>query len=464
MRLLGVLLLTLLACSGAEQVAECDLSAPNPTPCKNPMVLVPGLGASVLDVLYEDSYEALHKICEPGERNQWSSGIDRIWPSMADSFPDQVPGLREVKECRIRDLALSYDPETGLFSNAPGVQIKPRGWGCVNGISNLFRVKLGGRVLVHPTMSSVYERLIEYMTENLDYVVGQNLFGVPYDFRLVADQSYLDSYFADLKALIEQAYEKTASCESGPKRVFVASHSLGGPVLLYFLNTHVDAAWKQKYVRAFLAISSPWTGSPKAYRTLLSGDAEGMPGDNLQFLAAEGLMGGLLWMAPFREFHADKKFVAVAGQEYGLTEEDFKAVFADIAKRPDQAHLLNQVIAPRGKTVGDPGVLVACMYGTGLPTEAHFTYAGGSFDGDPVIDRHETGDGTVTLDVLEHCKEWEQVVSQEYEGGEHLNILHRDDFLEYATMLVTDCWSEPPADPPNPKCPEVSTSATPSGG
>jgi lysophospholipase-3 len=449
-------MLALLACSGPERVAECDPSQPNPTPCKHPVVLVPGLGASVLDVLYEESYGPIHEECER-ERNVWSEGIDRLWPSIEDSFPAEVPELGERKECRLDDMRVRFDPETGQFSNAPGVKVRPRGWGCVNGISNVFRFTYEGRILAHPGMSSVYERLIDELTVEHDYVIGQSLRGAPYDFRLVADETYLKDYFYALKALIEETYDKTRECPSGPKRVFVTGHSLGGPVFLYFLNTYVDRAWKDTYIQAFITFGSPWTGSPKAYRTLLSGDTEGMVGSDMEFLAAERELGGLLWMAPFQAHHADRDFVSVGGEEYGVSPEDIERVFGEIAGSPHQAHLLNRVIAPRGQTVEDPGVLLGCLHGTKLDTEAHYTYEGGGFHADPVIDRYVEGDGTVTLDVLEHCKEWDRVHAKGFPGGDHLKMLHRDDVLDHTALLMTNCWADQPDGPRDPSCPPVAT-------
>jgi lysophospholipase-3 len=233
-------------------------------------------------------------------------------------------------------------------------------------------------------------------------------------------------------------------------------HSLGNPVFLYFLNTYVDQAWKDKYIRAFIPVGGPWTGSPKAFRTLLSGDSEGMPGDNLEFLAAERMMGGLLWMAPAPGAHGDRTFVSVDGQEYGATEEDFETVFGKIAGRHEQALVLNELLGPRFETVGDPGVLVGCLHGSELPTEAHYVYEGGGFHADPTIDQNVEGDGTVTLDVLELCKEWSQVAAKAFPGGEHLGLLHEDRFVDHVSMLMTDCWSEDRSGPANAECPDVS--------
>ena len=46
----------------------------------------------------------LHEICE-SDRNQWSSGIVRLWPALADACPGEVPELGELRECRLDDLA-----------------------------------------------------------------------------------------------------------------------------------------------------------------------------------------------------------------------------------------------------------------------------------------------------------------------------------------------------------------------
>ena len=64
------------------------------------------------------------------------------------------------------------------------------------------------------------------------------------------------------------------------------------------------------------------------------------------------------------------------------------------------------------------------------------------FQTDPVIDGHVDGDGTVTLDVLEHCKQWKRVAPRAFEGGEHLGMMHDEAFLGHAALLVTSCWSE----------------------
>lgn len=38
-------------------------------------------------------------------------------------------------------------------------------------------------------------------------------------------------------------------------------------------------------------------------------------------------------------------------------------------------------------------------------------------------------------------------------------MLQQDDFLEYATMLVTNCWSEEPGVFRDARCPEIGTGA-----
>ena len=56
------------------------------------------------------------------------------------------------------------------------------------------------------------------------------------------------------------------------KSVMLAAHSMGNLVLTRFLNLQSDQ-WKKTYVHQFISISSPWAGTSKSVRDLLSGDS-----------------------------------------------------------------------------------------------------------------------------------------------------------------------------------------------
>eukprot|EP01137_Pigoraptor_chileana_P023130 Opistho-2@88949 len=53
-------------------------------PCKSPIVLVPGLGGSVLDVMVTDEYEPPHSACRIlFPKGNFTTGYNRLWPSLA---------------------------------------------------------------------------------------------------------------------------------------------------------------------------------------------------------------------------------------------------------------------------------------------------------------------------------------------------------------------------------------------
>jgi alpha-beta hydrolase superfamily lysophospholipase len=76
----------------------------------------------------------------------------------------------------------------------------------------------------------------------------------------------MEEYFALTKRLIEDTYAR-----NGNSPVVVVAHSMGNTILLHFYNYVVTAQWKDKYIRAHVAIAAPWAGSVKALKVLVSG-------------------------------------------------------------------------------------------------------------------------------------------------------------------------------------------------
>ena len=69
----------------------------------------------------------------------------------------------------------------------------------------------------------------------------------------------------DMKTLVEQTYTM-----NNATRVILMGHSMGCPVLLYFLHQQTQA-WKDKFVRSLVTLSGPWGGAVKTLRLMASG-------------------------------------------------------------------------------------------------------------------------------------------------------------------------------------------------
>ena len=78
----------------------------------------------------------------------------------------------------------------------------------------------------------------------------------------------MGEFFNKTKKLIEETYDK-----NGNRSVVMVAHSMGNLVMLYFYNHVVSGQWKDKYIRAHVALSAPWAGSVKSLKLMCSGQS-----------------------------------------------------------------------------------------------------------------------------------------------------------------------------------------------
>eukprot|EP00123_Amoebidium_parasiticum_P016239 comp23349_c0_seq1/m.38544 comp23349_c0_seq1/g.38544 ORF comp23349_c0_seq1/g.38544 comp23349_c0_seq1/m.38544 type:complete len:510 (-) comp23349_c0_seq1:382-1911(-) len=428
-------------------------------PCRPPILFVPGLGGTVLEVKLKPEYKGPHWMC----RHLWSTdSFGRLWPSVAvaDPWPP------EVRKCFADIFEVRWDNTTKRPHSNPDVEIRAREWGSVSGISNLYEVHDNWGL----RMSAVFQGLSRALTHTYGYVDKKSLRGAPYDFRMVADQESLQGQYAQLKSLIEDHYAYSGQCkDKGPRPVRFVTHSLGGPYMLHFLNHYVDQPWKDKHIDTFFSIGAPWAGSFTALRAIVSGESEGLPGHDSEFVGVEQLMGGMLWSIPAHRLEGNRKFMQVGGKEYSVSPADLTELFTKVSPRQGVAEVLTGFVQQTLQAdIKPPGTRLVCMHGTGLVTEDYGVY--GDITQDPIKHREQVvnasgtvlltpphpqlqmplqtnakestdelqGDAVVSLRSLALCNTWSVAANQghaityhTFQGGEHKKMVSDDDFVNF---------------------------------
>ena len=297
--------------------------------------------------------------------------------------------------------------------------------------------------------------------KGVGYKAGQTLFGAPYDWRMSVDVLMRtdvlgtnNTWSVDLTLLIERVVNSTG------QKAHLVTHSMGGPTILYFLNTKT-LAWKDRYVQTFVPIAGPFAGTVKALKAMVSGDNMGFQVPLLDWsLLSEADIarnfrqsGAAAYVSPDYDYYGDQVFVSTATRNY--TSSEFRQMFLDIGS-PLSAELWDR----KKDLISDlvhPQVNSYCLYGYNIKTEIHLSYPNG-FPSDPkkvnrpIADFSDMGDGTVPLFSLIECKNWlnvehtsHAVNCREYNLTGHSQILKDEelqlDLLEIVTgrSNITGC-------------------------
>eukprot|EP00048_Salpingoeca_helianthica_P015048 m.224782 g.224782 ORF g.224782 m.224782 type:complete len:411 (-) comp16543_c0_seq1:261-1493(-) len=328
----------------------------------------------------------------------WWCDLTADWYRMWISVEELAP---KIIDCLCEDLAISYDPTTDTYYNAPGVQI--------NASSDFGG--FGAMAYLDPSLGS----LVPYMAPLVSYfvgkgyTVGQDLLGAPYDWRLAAD-AHAD-YFSALKNMIESA----ATSNGAP--VVLVAHSMGGLMALKFLQGQ-SAAWKQTYIKAFVPIDAPWGGAVTALMGVISGYNFGIseiPHD--WFRALQVNTPSMAWFMPVPDeniFPSSRPLVWTRTRNYSAY--DLGELFADegLANFPAMYRRVAPLLFP--SAFGAPLVPTHIVYGYNLTTICGLLYAN-DFVPNPAVEPSlplstsfqcdPNGDETVNIASLQRAeREW----------------------------------------------------------
>jgi len=389
----------------------------------SPVIILPGLGGSAMQAKL-DKAKVPHWWCW----SNWDSWF-RLWLPIEEIL---------AQDCWFDNLQLLYNPVTNEYSSPPGVTTDVINFGGLSGISYM------DYWFGFPIPFTTYYAALISSLEALGYQEGVTLFGAPFDWRLPADKHKLDEAFFDrLHDLILKAYSN-----NGNTKVNVITHSLGGPTFLAFLNTKSEL-WINTYIEKFLPIAAPWSGSPKALRTVVSGDDFGVeilgePLLNIKKVAQLAAQsGGIVQLIPYASYYAkNQNFLLHNGTNY--TAADFSQLFID-ADKPLTA-TIHQTVTKSLSQLGPPQVPTYCIYGNGIQTEQFYNYTG-SFTDDPLITYSLNGDGTVPEESLRGCLLWENrqkqpIYTQQFNLVGHSDILEDPKVFEYIIQVLINNITE----------------------
>lgn len=350
-----------------------------------PLVIVPGLGGSVLEAKLHNRPIALD--CQ--RDSDWYT----IWASV-------VQGVARYS-CFCDNLRLYENKSsfTGL-SNYTGVQIRPRDYGGTKG------VEYSNAGTGEPPIAYMHAMIASLKLHG--YVPGVSVRAATNDFRIVGVPAALDYEYAKLKGLIEDTYK----LNDGSK-VHLLSHSLGGPLANLFLTTFVNSAWKSKFIASHIMLSAPLLGTPVAIYAAISGPRY----DNVpQFLPQLIVplvrsFPSIAWMWPRVSAKgvnvwSDINFIETPDKNYSLTS--LKQLAGDVKGASILFNMMDMIAKRTLHATSDPNVKVLCMYANDTKTDLSIK-TNSKFNDKGTTTASTWGDGTVSLLSLEACKSWRNV-------------------------------------------------------
>ena len=275
------------------------------------------------------------------------------------------------------------------------------------------------------------------------------------DYCLTTEELQRRGYYDNVKGLIETMYR-----ENGNRRVTIAAHSMGAPIMLHFLTQSgvVTQEWKDQFIGNFIPIAGAWSGGNSALQFEISGLSviDRAEGDMLNFLSSIAFefqdsitdpltpalrsFQSIHFLLPRPSVWGDTVLVTTPARSY--TASDYQQLFSDIGLTDGFA--MYQGIESINRDFPSPNVPTHCFYGVGIDTPRSFRYTRpfpqGTND-DPQVTMGD-GDGAVNDLSSEVCLRWANnnggrpFRSMTFNEAEHVAIVGNRDVLEEIGSIV----------------------------
>lgn len=342
-----------------------------------PVLFLPGYGSSKLYCIF-DSEKSIPKSCQDGKMEAGKKYL-------IDVDGQYITNI----DCVYDLLQLNFDPKTLTYASSKGVEVLTESLGSFSGIDTVYS----------PFQSAL---------ESWGYQEGTNLFGVPYDYRLMSDRALSSvGFIQHLKSLVESAYHK-----NGDRKVLLVGHSNGGPTMYTFLQSSlVSQSWKKTYVAGMIGLSGNYLGQMNMIRDFTHHDN---PKQQNMTCSWEATVGSITWGG----YEAVKDVPIVTTRVGTTSERNYTAKVEDLAQlftesgHSDWAQQLQALngIAPSQENTMDrsrhPEVDTFCLYGSNISTSYSFRFSGDSMSAEPVETLFMEGDDNQEIFDNSFCNVW----------------------------------------------------------
>ncbi len=289
------------------------------------------------------------------------------------------------------------------------------------------------------TISSKYWMFAK-IVETWGYERHHNLFGVPYDYRYMSDNSLTSiGFIQQLQELIEKVYHL-----NNQRKVILIGHSNGGPTMYTFLTSAIiNQAWKDKHIAAMIGLSGNFLGQMNALSSYLYNED---PIDQEMECSWESNVGSVTWGG-----YEGVKDIPIVTTYYNQPEKeknytsqlnDLVSLFDSVGKYgwSDQVKTMYGVNPIDGSALptnamdrsAHPLVDIYCLYGSNITTTYSYVFNDNILTNESAAQvRRMGGDGDQDIIDNQFCQVWQQdkrpiVKEYHFEAQPFPNVRHME--------------------------------------